>query len=229
MNENNSLEDTNTSLQPKNSKYTSKKILIVVILVLLIMALSIVTYLFVNENNTTKELTQKVSQIENQQPSTENGTATNTDATNSDGKISYVAEVGAFSLNLPNNYRIVEYIDGAGEGGKATQIDVAVSSNKGAATVDNFAYKKVSVSATPKENFSTLESLIQSKISEGDEYKKLENITISGVDAQVYEVPGLDVITYYFFEKNDIHYVITNESSDAVKITDVLNGFSFVY
>jgi type II secretory pathway pseudopilin PulG len=229
MNEDKTPEEILQTPKPEEPKRNLKKILIIIAISLLAIVLGALAYLYMNEKNTNKELSQTRTQLEEEHTSIESSAPeAGTDAAATNSNISYIAEVGKFKLDLPNNYRIVEYIDGPGEGGKGTEIDVALSSEKGAATVNNYSYTQVNIIAVPEQNFGSFSELITSRIPEDSEYTKKDNINISGIEAQVYAAPGLDLTTYYFFEKNNIFYVIKSESSNNSKINDVLKGFSFV-
>lgn len=146
----------------------------------------------------------------------------------------YKAEVGKFSLTLPGNYYVIEELDGAFEGGPATQINVATAAENG--IISNPVTANLSITAGPSDFLKKeFDKYIKDKLDGYPSYKKAGSIKVDGQDAQVYEIDNLITQKSIFFQSKDkkIDYEISlvdgsdNFAQTKTLLEDTLKGFKF--
>lgn len=214
-------------------KSPTKKILVGILIFVLIGACGYLGYAYYQEkdnaNNLQQQLNSSQSQQSNQQESTEE------QQTQAD-TVSYSADVGKFTLTLPNKYMIIRTIDGKGEGGEATYLNIGTKTDI-AGVVDDGTSAGISgykIVADPKVKFGdafTLNDYIAVVLSDQiDQKTEKEKVTIGGVEASHFIVDGFGQDQYLFFTKDNNYYYISaigvGSHSDS-KLNDIVDGLKF--
>lgn len=125
-------------------------------------------------------------------------------------KAFYRADIGQFELSLPSEYYIVRLLDGKGIGGSETELLIGKRANEGTNVVESSRYGNVTVEAYAMENRGSFRELVESNTKDQNS-KQLDNVTVDGVSAEVYELTGHDTGKVYFFSNEGIFYQIKTE------------------
>ncbi len=219
------------SQQPQNQKKSLKKPLLVLLALVLAGAVGYGVYVWqqtkLTESNVKlKDATSKLAQL-----SKESETSTETKTVSSGVK--YTAKVGKFSITVPERYAVVSEIDGAGEGGEATILNIVdKTDNSGVFTDSNL--NGFSVTAYPMAG-STYSKLVNDTLYPAStqlEYTKSPTkLVVSGVNAEDYTLTnGQYESRHIFFTKNGIFYYVElaqTNTETATKLDSFVKGFKF--
>ncbi len=143
-------------------------------------------------------------------------------------EVNYTAKVGKFSIKLPQEYTIVQELDGDAEGGPATILQLA---RKSEASSNVAILNDPSFSIHARENLSnqTLDEYIASERQDSQLDKQEASFDIDGVPATVISNAGLyNSNTAYLLNKNII-YTFQYDDSEANEqfLADLMKDFKF--
>lgn len=208
-------------------KKSPAKTIIAVILILLLAAISgYLGYMYLQEKDNANNLQQQLNSAQSQ-TTAESDSSGQQQPQASD--FSYSAEVGKFTLTLPNKYVIIKNIDGGFEGGPVTDLEVALNGSQ-PGIIDS-SYSPNKVMSTLKQG-SDLSTYINNRNQEFADVNEQNVVTVDGVEAKVYRLGGLFDINRVYFEKGDNFYELEslapepqNELSEA--LTNIIAGFRF--
>lgn len=216
----------NSANQTGNMK---KYVLTTFLLVLVLAAVGLGVWYWqqqtINEQNArVKDLENKVETL-----NSEKEKPTNTSEDQEEKQTEYQAEVGKFTLTLPNKYKVIQQNDGGGEGGPSTHVLIAEETDT-PGVFESSIWDKITISGIPMQATNTsFESRVKNKLSNSHVIEE-KKTTIDGVQADVYLVGGLGTMKKIYFANNDIFYEIDMRANTdtANKRLDVIkNGFQF--
>lgn len=146
-----------------------------------------------------------------------------------DTQTEYQAEVGNFSLALPDKYKVVQKNDGGGEGGPSTRISIVDETDNPGVYTSSLG-EEIIIFARPLDPpHLTFRGSVDGRVSNESVIEE-STTTVDGVEAEVYKLGGLGNYQRIFFSNNDIFYSIeVSSDNDLVneKLDTVIDGFSF--
>lgn len=198
---------------------TGKKIAITLLCLILVAATGAAAYLLKQEKSKVSQLNSQVASANSEVSSlkaeqAKESAKPETPVVKQNQNTVYKAKVGKFTLTLSDQYVVIQKIDGAGEGGSATDVDVGKKTDIEGVVVGN-GLRATTVTANPNyaKNY-TLQQWIDKVENAGNkEAKRAGTKKIDGVNGYLYTYGGLLPTSKLFFEKNKIYYSI--EVTDA--------------
>lgn len=215
--------DQDSTKPNKKRSVTLRKIILIILAIVLFATASTMGYLYWIERENNNKLQAQIDQKTPAKPAGNAGSPLLAPA-----QAKYTATVGKFTLTLGQLYYIVVDLDGGFEGGPATRLTIGTRESAGEQTIISPHHANVAVAAYPASGSSYAER-VESETSELPDKKKLANIKVDGVDAEVYQLDGLFTDKKIFFTKNNIVYIITAGSIDTTQgiLDEVIKGFKF--
>lgn len=146
-----------------------------------------------------------------------------------DTQTEYEAEVGKFSLALPDKHKVVQKNDGGGEGGPSTRISIVDETDNPGVYTSSLG-EEIIIFARPLDPpHLTFRGSVDGRVS-NESVMEESTTTVDGVEAEVYVLGGLGNYQRIFFSNDGIFYSIevSSESDDAnEKLDTVIDSFSF--
>lgn len=139
----------------------------------------------------------------------------------------YQAEVGKFTLSLPNEYKVVQKNDGGGEGGASTRLLIAKTTDEAGVYTSSIG-NEVTIFAMPLENRNVSYRESVDNRTSNETIIEQNTRTIDGMEAEVYVIGGIGTSKEIYFGNNDMLYEITvsGDTEEANKKLDaVIDGF----
>lgn len=225
--QNNPLPSPRAESPAPEQSNKGKKVLLTLLVLILLGGLGYTGYLWYQSKQDAKNLASQISSLEAENAKLKEQAAQKPEEP---VETSYEAEVGKFSLVLPESYVIIEELDGDAEGGPATQLAIGQETDS-ANVVDTNLNKKVSITATLLTiNNTTFTQAVDGALQDAPDKQKQESVTVDGETAEVYTISGLYESRSIFFSKNGIFYEITadvdNEETKKA-VDDIIEGFKF--
>ncbi len=214
--------------EAKKSNGKNKKILLSFAAVVLLAGFGTTGYLFTQEKSNARQLSAEVEDLNVKVESLKQDAVEKAEVAEAEeaSETVYKADVGKFTLTLPSEYYVVEEIDGGYEGGPITQAKIGFPT-EAENVVSTDIFKTVEISARPSEQ-KDFES--DAKNAVGEDAKKVKTIKVDGVDADMYDVPGLSDSSALVFFNNKVFYKVSSAVKDKNTdklINEVINGFKF--
>lgn len=221
------IEETHTK-QQLPAGVAKKRVFVIASIVLLVATIALGA-LWLTEKGKTKDLTDQLNQLMDNQlilePTTDEESATKEIAEPENtckGGSSYSAEIGKYTLELPPDFVIIKNIDGGFEGGPVTSLYVAKCNEEGINVVDNYVVNQIEI--------QTSKIYDPYQVEEGS--TELDPLTIDGISAKVYSYNGLFTELSIVFEKGNKRTVIqaTGVDNDAIldgPLKTVIDNFKF--
>lgn len=211
-----------------NGKKSKKLIILSMVLVITLIATGVLSYLYMLQKDETaslqKELdTKSASNIEKT-------TSSDSSVIKDSGETTYTAKVGKFTLKMPSSYTVVQKLDGGGEGGEATVLNLAKKVNGDSNVVDLNYLISFELSAITNLNNESIDSFVNTQATNSpDQPTEKTSVKIDGVQARVFDFAGIDVIKKVFFTKNNVLYTVTFDDNERgnKEFTDFVAGFKF--
>lgn len=222
------MDDTPVASQP-NAKKSKKVILLSVLLVITLIVVGALSYMYMQQKD---ENTSMQKELDTKSASSiKKTTQSDSSVVKDSGETTYTAKVGKFTLKLPSSYTVVQKLDSGGEGGEATVLNLAKKLNGDSNVVDLNYLTSFELSAINSDN-ETLDTFIKRLTSTGvttDEITEKTPVKIDGVQARLFDIPGLGVTKKAFFTKNNVLYVVTFDDNERgnKEFTDFVAGFKF--
>jgi hypothetical protein len=224
MEEQNRLDMAQQPIVPDpKSSGKAKKVLIILLILILLGGLGYAGYLLNKTKQAAKGLASQLTSLQEENAKLKEQAA----QPEAPKEVTYEAEVGKFTLALDPKYAVIEELDGGAEGGSATQLTVALTTDT-EGVIDANLGNKVSVRTI---NGNSFEEAVDAALSDSPEKTKLdETVTIDGATGEVYELSGLYESKAIFFASGGIFYQILadvdNEQTQAIT-DDIIEGFKF--
>ncbi len=142
----------------------------------------------------------------------------------------FTAEIGKFTVTIPDEYIIIRQLDGNFEGGPSTAIEIAAKASEyGTNVYSQPPVEPVSLEALPGDSWQSFDEYIDSSLGQSLDIKSGDDVVVDGVTAQVRYTDGLFATTSIFWEKNGLFYRLTSMSNLDIpqEMQVVIDGFSF--
>ena len=139
--------------------------------------------------------------------------------------VSYTSEVGKFRLEVVQPFTLIVNNDGGFEGGPLASIEVGKTAENG--HIEGSVLSSATVSAVTTQQ-NTIESTIEGWSTTGVLANEVDSIKIDGIEARVFEIPGIGPELRILLEQNDRLITINVASLETESAKALINGISFV-
>lgn len=217
----------NGEAKPPSGK--KKRVLLSFAGIILLAGIGTTGYLYSQGKSDNKELNSQIADLSGQVESLKQEPQEKAQAAEPAKEMTetvYKADVGKFTLTLPSEYYIVEEIDGGYEGGPITKATIGFPTDENN-VISTDIFKTIGIYARPSEQ-KNFKSDVENEV--GKDAKKVKTVKIDGVDADLYDVPGLSDSRTLVFYKDKVFYSISSTIQDKNTdklIDEIVKGFKF--